>query len=486
MSLGATILLASAAAPSASAITLGVDEYGVTRQLDAGRPWPDLVRESHAQILRAQVAWSEIAPTKPTDATDPSDPAYSWGKIDLLARTAAAAGAEPLLNVYVAPRWAEGPNRPTSGFGKDFAEPPDPGSWKPDPTAFKEFAIAIAKRYSGGTQDPTNLGSVLPRIRYFEAWNEPNYKQFLTPQREKVRGVMTETVVARYRLLLNGFYDGIKSIQPDATVLSAGLGPYGDSSNGVEVQPQAFLRSLLCERRLPFGLLTDKCPVKTKLDGVAHHPYTLFGTPTTKAGKRDGGAIGDVPTMVADLRFAERKKLVLPSGPKSFWVTEFGWMTDPPGLATGTTLRVGINPKLAGIYASEAIYRLMSWKVSVAVWYHLVDTRGWPGGLMFAATDTQAAQSKPPLQGFRFPLFPKRTGSVITVWAKSPCTSEMASVNVQTRVRGRWSTVATVTPGTDGTVNTAIPSGSYTKAVRAIGSSLDCQQSSVAMPIYTR
>ena len=479
-------MLGFTAPPSASAITMGVDEFGVTRGIDAGRPWPDLIEEAHAQILRSQIRWSDVAPTRPTDASDPSDPAYVWTKVDLLARTAHAGGAEPLLNLYVAPSWAEGPNRPTSGFGKDLSEPPDPGSWKPDPVAFKQLAIAVAKRYSGSTPDPLHVGSVLPRIHLFEVWNEPNYKQFLTPQYEKVAGVLTNTVIDRYRALLNNFYDGIKSIQPDATVLSAGLGPYGDSSNGVEVQPQAFLRSLLCERLLPYALVAGRCRVKAKLDGVAHHPYTLFGTPTTKAGKADGGAIGDVPTMVADVNFAVKKNLVLPSGPKPFWVTEFGWMTDPPGLATSTSLRVGINPKLAGIYASEAVYRLMSWKVSVAIWYHLVDTAGWPGGLMFEATDTLPARSKPPLQGFRFPLFPKRYGSVINVWGQSPCTGDLASVNVQTRVRGRWSTVSIVVPSAEGTLTTTIPRVADVTAVRAIGSSLDCHQSSVAMPIYTR
>ena len=78
-------------------------------------------------------------------------------------RAAVARGLEPLLTSEQAPLWAE---RGTDG----------PRSTRdPDPAAVRRLRQAIARRYSG-----TVAG--LPRVRLFEAWNEPNASFFLSPR----------------------------------------------------------------------------------------------------------------------------------------------------------------------------------------------------------------------------------------------------------------------------------------------------------------
>jgi hypothetical protein len=366
-------------------------------------------------------------------------------------------------------------------------DPPWHGSWAPDVDALKDLAIAIAKRYSGNTADPLLLGSDLPRIRYVEAWNEPNYKMYLTPQYEKVRGRLTLTLMDRYRTMLNAVYAGYKSIQPDSVVLSAGLGPYGDSSGGKEIQPQLFMRGLLCLSKFGNRLtVAPKCPVKATFDVFAHHPYTLFGTPTTKAYDPDGGALGNVAEMVKAVNFAVAKKTVLPDAPKPFWVTEFGWLTNPPGIDTGSKYRVGVIPKLAGIYTSEVLYRFWAWGVSTAIWYHALDASDWPGGLYFTDPLTSANTPKPSGIAMRFPMFARTYGTGLRLWAKSPCANLDIPVTFLASRRGRWQPVATQLPDSSGIVLANVDQVAGAKGYRASVSSEACSAQSLVMPVYRR
>lgn len=84
-----------------------------------------------------------------------------------------------MFTIYSAPDYAEGADRPATAT---------PGSWRPDPAAFGAFAEAVARRYSGANG--------LPRVRYFEAWNEPNLDVYLAPQQrgKSLVGVAREVV----------------------------------------------------------------------------------------------------------------------------------------------------------------------------------------------------------------------------------------------------------------------------------------------------
>ena len=65
------------------------------------------------------------------------------------------------------------------------------------PGAFGDFANAVAsallRNFAG-----------LPRVRYFQAWNEPNLSVYLTPQ---YKG-KNEVAAGHYRRMLNAFYAG--------------------------------------------------------------------------------------------------------------------------------------------------------------------------------------------------------------------------------------------------------------------------------------
>ena len=86
-----------------------------------------------------------------------------------------------------------------------------------DPTDFKNFAQAVAERYSG--RHPG-----LPFVRFFGIWNESNLATFLRPQFDAAGRIVSPAIYAR--LAIAG-YAGIKAANPQALV---GVGE--TSSNG--------------------------------------------------------------------------------------------------------------------------------------------------------------------------------------------------------------------------------------------------------------
>ena len=74
-------------------------------------------------------------------------------------------GVEVLFTIFGTPPWANGGRPPTRA----------PRSAEP----LREFAYAAATRYSGTYVRAD--GVVLPRVRYWTAWNEPNLRIGLVP-----------------------------------------------------------------------------------------------------------------------------------------------------------------------------------------------------------------------------------------------------------------------------------------------------------------
>src|SRR5436305_1954139 len=137
--------------------------------------WIDQARTEGAGLVRVNVSWAAVAPSsRPPgfDATDPTSPGYAFSTVDAEVRALSAAGLQVLINITGAPSWAEGPNRPSNVR---------PGTWKPDPAALAGFTQATARRYDGLFRDPSRPGAALPRVRYWQAWNEPNLGTYLTP-----------------------------------------------------------------------------------------------------------------------------------------------------------------------------------------------------------------------------------------------------------------------------------------------------------------
>jgi hypothetical protein len=444
-----------------------------------GTWWNSAGTETNSSVFRFELSWRSTAYNRPANSSDQGDPAYDWTLPDRAARFARSIGAELEISTKCAPLWAQGANPPPVAAGTKLCidvGAPQSGSWKPDAIEFGKFGYALATRYDGLHADPLDPGQKLPKVRLYEAWNEPNLKMFLSPQcshgsilpggRCSSKGKLVGP--SDFVKLLNSFYDGVKAAQPDALVAIGGLSSGSASSQGREIPPQAFLRSVLClsGTRPPFTA-SPSCPEKARFDAVGFHPYTFAGTPTTKAASWTDAQLGNTPELRATLDAASALGTIEPAVTKQLWATEFAWITNPPGRIGRTGRAAGISPHLAADYTAETIYRLWSWDVSIASWFQLVDRNAasgvtgtsWPTGLYFSSgslIDNTAVGAKPGLKAFRFPVFAKRSRGGATAWAISPCRSVDATVTFWAGGGTKWRQVSQAIPAEDGVTQTEI------------------------------
>ena len=172
------------------------------------------MRRTGAQVVRLTLSWAGVAPARRPaqfDATDPGEPSYRWGAFDRELAEAFAAGLTPLVDINSAPAWAN--------------QPYDPGPGLPDAVKLGRFARAAARRYSGSYAG-------LPRIRYWQVWNEPNISLDLTPQLLDGRPVAAD----RYRVMVNRVAASIKQVHADNLVVAGGLAPFFDRTPYVLAQ----------------------------------------------------------------------------------------------------------------------------------------------------------------------------------------------------------------------------------------------------------
>jgi hypothetical protein len=399
----------AASARQASGLTTGFSADPVLTGSAAGAsPWIGRAASEGASIVRVNLLWSNVAPAvRPPGfvASDPDSPGYDFSSVDASVRALAARGLRVLLNVSMAPPWAEAPGRPASAPA---------GTWEPDPEQFAQFAHAVAVRYDGAFPDPLRPGGVLPRVRYWQAWNEPNLGSYLTPQWSASGSSYVPASPAIYRQLLNRFYAAVKGVSSSNVVAMAGLAPYGDAALGGErIQPVAFDRSLFC---LSVQLRSaSRCGNPAHLDVAAQHLYGIGG-PLWRPYSSDDVAVANMYRVADVLRAAQRTGHVLPRGRKQLWVSEISWDSSPPD-PNGVPIRQQAK------WLEQALYLLWRQGVDTVLWLQLADSAPIPsyaasyqGGLFFLD-----GQAKPAAAAFRFPFVAVHThGGSLRVWGLSP------------------------------------------------------------------
>ncbi len=409
---------ARAAAPRTFTIGITDPVYGsATRGV-----WLNRTVGAGAQFVLLFVVWGAIAPQRPavgSDLSDPANPAYKWGTLDATVRAANARGLRVVLSVESAPPWAEGPKRPASAPA---------GSWRPNAAAYGAFAKAVARRYGGGFDPGTGT---LPRVRYFQAWAEPNLPVHLTPQWVRARGRWVAESPIIYRGLLNAFYGAVKSVSSSDQVITGGTAPFGDPPGGSRMRPAVFVRALLCLRGR--ALAPAPCPDPAHFDILAHDPYSFAG-PDRHALLADDVTLPDMRKLTSALAAAERTRRALPRQHHPVWVTEFGWSTKPPNPH-------GVPVLERARWIEQAFCVLWRQGIDTATWYLIVDqapvpsyAATWQTGLYY-----RDGRRKPGIEAFRFPFVAQRErhGRAL-VWGVAPRTG---TALVQVRRAGRWATI---------------------------------------------
>jgi hypothetical protein len=426
-------LLALFASPVvARPLTIGFNPDPVFFAAPEGGTWLERAVTERAGLIRLNVSWAAVARTRPRVADDPGDPAYDWSELDAEVRAVAAHGMQAMITFVRAPPWAEGAGRPSSAPA---------GTWHPSDGALGDFARAATRRFSGAYPDPARPGVPLPRVRYFQAWNEPNLTTYLAPQWTRSHGRWRLDSPGIYRGMLDAVYSGVKGVRRDDIVVSAGTAPYGDpSAGGQRVAPVLFMRDLLCLRAgNPHPL---PCHDPARFDVLAHHPYGIRG-PLSHAVNADDAAVSDISKLTRLLRRAERAGTALPRGPHRVWVTEISWDSSPPDPG-------GVPVQRHARWLEEAFYVLWRQGVDTVLWLQIRDSPPIPdyGSTYQAGLYLLDGTAKPTATAFRFPFVAEPVSMrSASVWGRAPSPGPVA---IERRIAGRWRPLVTLRAGGDG------------------------------------
>jgi hypothetical protein len=314
-------------------------------------------KQLHVQEVRLNLYWGGkygVAKRRPARATNPADRAYDWELYDRTVEYASANGVHVLFSIYGTPSWANG------GRGQNVAPTRS--------TDLRNFAFAAARRY-GGTY-PAADGRILPAVREWLAWNEPNNPLFLKPQFKKTAKGWTIQSAVDYAKICNAVYNGVHAtLAPSERVGCGVTSPRGNNnpnSARPSVSPLAFLRAV------------KKAGLKT-FDAWAHHPYYAGPSdqPTTKPVTAKGApatavTLGNISDLI--------REVTRLYGNKRIWITEYGYQTNPPDRLFGVS------------YAKQAAYLRQAFaiarknkRIDMMLWFLLKDEPtlgGWQSGLM--------------------------------------------------------------------------------------------------------
>lgn len=415
----ATLLLVPVAAQAKFQLGLEDQTLRGIHTDDFAAPGYAALRQIGGSMARVNVTWAAIArSTTPFDLSNQNDPHYFWTQLDAADRRAAAHHDQILLYQQDAPTWAEGPGAPVNDPNVG------PGAWEPNPVLFGQLMHALATRYSGNTPDPLNPGLTLPRIKYYEIWNEQNLGAYLA-------GPNTP---GQYRAMLAAGYSAVKAVHSDNTVVFGGVAPVATTTAPYHYHPLTFLRQVLCVRqRGRHYVRTAGCGQKVRFDALGIHPYTLAATPTKPAYNPNDLLVHDVGKVHPVIAAAERLHTIN-GGSHPLWNTEWSWFTNPP------QPQYGDAPNVAARYVAYSMYEMWKAGVQVIIWQVLADVIGGPnpgGGL-----ETTAGVAKPSMSAFAFPFIASVKGRSGYAWGRAPLRRRV-KVFVQHEVKGRWRRVAT-------------------------------------------
>jgi hypothetical protein len=425
LSLLATALLIVALPSSAGAarnldVGFTADQFGdnlLTNENSGVRgKWWNRLKQTNSSIVRINVYWNQmVGGNPPVQPRNPNDWSYVFTRTDAAVIEAKRRGLKPVLTVVGAPRWAEGKNPPS-----DYRV----GSWKPNAKMFGQFATAVAKRYSGNWRDH-RTGQKLPKVKFYEAWNEPNLPQYLTPQWRGKKAVAPMI----YRRMLNEFYKGVKSVRKSNKVVLAGTSPIGDKRGGKRMRPYFFWRETFCLKHNKKMAKKKKCakPKKkrARFDIFAHNPINAKKGkgPKSKPRHKDDGVPSNCRQLDRIVKKAKKRKTILPNKKKPGWATET-WYESKPGEPNA------VSPKKQARFMQQALYVLWKQRAKAVFFLQLRDSPYDPNAHRLANFQTGVytidEKAKPSLRGVRFPFVADRkTKKQVQVWGIAPKTGKL-------------------------------------------------------------
>ena len=439
-------------------------------------------RRLGADTVRVIVNWSSVAPDplarhKPHfNASDPAAyPAGNWVRFDDIVRDAKKYGIQVDFTVSSGvPLWAEGKNIP-----HHLLTHTDRG-WRPSPTDFGQFMVAMGRRYDGKYPDPATPGKSLPRVSFWTIWNEPNFGEDLGPQ--AVNGSYVDVAPMMYRKLVAAGWNALHKAGHGHDKIIIGeltargqrstptkSNPAGHPGDFAQMKPLEFVRHLYCvddSLRPMRGSAARKegCPTTAaasrhfrsnnpglfQVTGFGQHPYP-DDLPPTKEGSKDPDYVSfnKIPT---EERTLDRIMRDYGSSQRyAIYVDEFGYITRPPNDGPY------VSPSTAAYYNNWTEY--LSWRsrrIASTMQYLLYDptpsSNGFDSGILF-----YNGKPKADFYAYQLPLYlphaSMRRGRKVEVWgcaraapfmAKDTGVRQTAQIQFQRASRGAFKPIKTV------------------------------------------
>lgn len=192
----------------------GIDRFGVNEVLGwPGLYPPDRLERSLSLMAEAGIRWVRV--NWAWKDMEPQNGPFDYSHLDAVAQIAAKHQIQLLPILLAVPAWSStAPAQLKAQYGNlspvDRYRPQDSADWL-------HYVQNVIKRYDG-----VNNAAGLPRMNYWEVWNEENLPDFWPPAPNP----------AEYLALLKATYQTIKAIDPTATVVLGGLANAGFSADG--------------------------------------------------------------------------------------------------------------------------------------------------------------------------------------------------------------------------------------------------------------
>ncbi len=271
--------------------------------------------------LRQQVPWQDHMNR---------DGSIAWGELDRVVEAASAKNVKLLFSVVRAPGWATG----NGGHGMPT---------RANFNRFQQFMSAMAERYRG-------------RVHAYEIWNEQNYAV-------ENGGVVADAPF--YVDLLVAGYNGVKSQDPNAIVVSGSPTPTETNKRDVAFSDLAYLRAMFRDPRF-----------RNHMDVVGIHPAGTLNPPDAlpepnrpQRGVCDGWN-GNTEFYFRRLEQIRQIMVEENLGDRQMWVTEFGWATqnNTPGYEYGQCNTMDEQAQYTRRAIELARYNYAPWVGAMFVW----------------------------------------------------------------------------------------------------------------------
>jgi len=233
-----------------------------------------LIQDMGFTWVKTNIAWREVEGIEKG--------AYDWARTDRMVKAVRRAKLNLIARVDFQPFWTQAPGANL----KEHAPPEDMQN-------YGDFCHALAEHYKG-------------KIRAYQVWNEPNLT-FEWGDRPPDP--------ARYVEMLKACYIGVKTADPDALVISAGMAPTGSGL------PQAIPDDQYIEKMYQAGAAPYFDLLGVHASGYKELPET---SPDEAAKKYNGNRFFCFRHVEDIRKIMERYG----DADKQIALLEFGWTTD--------------------------------------------------------------------------------------------------------------------------------------------------------------